>query len=103
MLNFAIRNNRDSINTNMDAASLQVTQNNLIREILGITDINVLERLEQFLRRDKVESYGGVVAEEPCMGKTEILSHIDQACKEYQLIKQGKLKAISKEELLYDL
>ncbi len=87
----------------MNGASLQVTQNNLIREILGITDINLLERLEQFLRKDKVESVGDVVAEEPCMDKAEILSHVDQACKEYQLIKQGKLKAISKEELLNDL
>lgn len=41
--------------------------------------------------------------EKPCMDKAEILSHVDQACKEYQLIKQGKLKAISKEELLTDL
>lgn len=87
----------------MNVASLQVTQNNLIREILGITDINLLERLEQFLRRDKVESLGGIVAEGACMGKDEILSHLNQACQEYQQIKQGKMKAISKEELLNDL
>lgn len=87
----------------MDVASLQITQNNLIREILGITDIKLLERLEQFLLRDKVESEEGIDAEEPCMSKAEVLSHFDQACKEYQLIKQGKMKAISKEELLNDL
>lgn len=87
----------------MNVASLQVTQNNLIREILGITDIKLLKKLEQFLRRDKVESVGDIVAEEPCMTKAEILSHVDQACKEYQLIKQGKMKAISKEGLLNDL
>lgn len=64
-----------------------------------------MERLEQFLRKDKIESVsvGDVVSEEPCMSKAEILSHVGQACKEYQLIKQGKLKAISKEELLNDL
>lgn len=87
----------------MSVASLQVTQNNLIREILGITDIDLLKRLEQFLRRDQAESLGDVVAEEPCIVKSEILSNVDKACKEYQLIKQGKLKAISKEELLNDL
>lgn len=87
----------------MNAANLQAAQNNLIREILGITDVNLLERIEQFLRRDKVDASADVVAEEPCMTKAEILSHVDQACKEYQLIKQGKLKAISKEELLNDL
>lgn len=87
----------------MNAANLQAAQNNLIREILGITDVNLLERIEQFLRRDKVEASADIVAEEPCMTKAEILSHVDQACKEYQLIKQGKLKAISKEELLNDL
>lgn len=48
----------------MNVASLQVTQNNLIREIL---------------------------------------SHLNQACQEYQQIKQGKMKAVSKEELLNDL
>lgn len=87
----------------MNVASLQVTQNNLIREILGITDIDLLKRLEQILHRDRIESTGDIVAEEPCMTKSEILSHVDQACKEYQLIKQGKMKAISKEELLNDL
>ena len=87
----------------MNVASLQVTQNNLIREILGITDIKLLERLEQFLRRDKVESVEGIVAEDSCMSKAEILSHVDQACQEYKQIKQGKMKAISKEELLNDL
>lgn len=87
----------------MNAANLQAAQNNLIREILGITDVNLLERIEQFLRRDKVDASADVVAEEPCMTKAEILSHVDRACKEYQLIKQGKLKAISKEELLNDL
>lgn len=87
----------------MNAANLQAAQNNLIREILGITDVNLLERIEQFLRRDKVEASADIVAEETCMTKAEILSHVDQACKEYQLIKQGKLKAISKEELLNDL
>lgn len=87
----------------MNVARLQVTQNNLIREILGITDIDLLEKLEQTLRKDKVESVGDVVSEEPCMSKEEILSHVDNACKEYQLIKQGKIKAISKEELLNDL
>lgn len=84
----------------MSAVSLQVTQNNLIREILGITDLNLLERLEQFLHKDRS---GDVVAEEPFMTKSEVLSHVDQACKEYLLIKQGKMKAISKEELLNDL
>ena len=46
----------------MNVARLQVTQNNLIREILGITDIDLLEKLEQTLRKDKVESVGDVVS-----------------------------------------
>ena len=42
-------------------------------------------------------------AEELCITKAKILSHVDQTCKEYQFMKQGKLKAISKEELLNEL
>lgn len=87
----------------MNVTSLQVTQNNLIREILGITDIDLLKRLEQVLHRDRSKSVGDIVAEEPCMTKSEILSHVDKACKEYQLIRQGKMEAIFKEELLNDL
>lgn len=81
----------------MATMALQAEQNGLIRMILDVKDIRVLERLRSVL----LQMDGR--AEEPAMGKEEILSHIDRSCKEAGLIREGKLEAVSVEELMNEL
>lgn len=81
----------------MATMALQAEQNGLIRMILDVKDISVLERLRSVLVQM------GERAEEPAMSKDEILSHIDQSCKEANLIREGRLEAVSVEELMNEL
>lgn len=39
----------------------------------------------------------------PCMSREEVLAHIEQSCREARLIREGKLKAVSVEELMNEL
>lgn len=89
------------------AMSLEAVQTELIRNILNISDIHVLEKLNKLLRREekKAKECAMVVAEDevPYMTKAEILANFDQACKELKLNLEGKLEFEDAEELLNEL
>lgn len=98
----------------MTALSLETLQNELIRDVLRIDDMNVLKKVRNLLRREERKaaadyaaqpSASEVVSEEaePYMTKEEILANFDQACKELKLNLEGKLEFKTLEEALNEL
>lgn len=90
----------------MNSVSLQTEQNELIRMILDIQDLNVLRRIKEALLCERsAEATASCVCEEaePYMSKAEILESIDTACKELKLYREGKLQLKNAEELLDEL
>lgn len=53
--------------------------------------------------KEKTNSLEKVEAEDGCMTKAEILANLDEACKELQLYKEGKLATRPLEDLLNEL
>lgn len=92
----------------MATLTLETLQNELIREVLNVNDINVLKKVKNLLRREERKSSdarASVLSEEeaPYMTKEEILANFDQACKELKLNLEGKLELKSMEDLLKEL
>ena len=85
----------------MTALSLEMMQNELIRDVLRIDDMGVLKKVRNLLRRE--ERKAAAEAPEPCMTKDEILANFDQACKELKLNLEGKLEFKTLEEALNEL
>ena len=89
------------------AMSLEAVQTELIRNILNVSDIHILDKLNKMLRREekKAKESAMMVAEDevPYMTKAEILANFDQACKELKLNLEGKLEFKDAEELLNEL
>ena len=89
--------------------TLEALQNELIRELLDVCDINLLKKVRDLLRHEtsgyEVAESTSVVAEdqEPYMSKEEILANFDQACKELKLNLEGKLELKNAEDLLNEL
>jgi len=87
--------------------SLEAVQTELIRNILNVSDIHILDKLNRMLRREEKKAKESVmmVAEDevPYMTKAEILANFDQACKELKLNLEGKLEFKDAEELLNEL
>ena len=87
-------------------ATIEMLQNELIRDVLNINDINILKKIRNFLRKEEHETAEQPVVSEdevPYMSKAEILSNFDQACKELKLNLEGKLEFKTAEELLDEL
>ena len=97
----------------MATLTLESLQNELIRDVLRVDNIDVLKKLRSLLHREerkaasyaKPQSTSSVVAEEtePYMTKKEILANFDQACKELKLNLEGKLEFKTLEEALDEL
>ena len=89
--------------------TLEALQNELIRELLDVRDINLLKKVCDLLRHEtpgyEVAEPMSVVAEdqEPYMSKEEILANFDQACKELKLNLEGKLEFKTLKEALDEL
>ena len=93
----------------MSAVSLETLQNEVIRDVLNINDINVLKKVKNLLKREERKvsrvEVPSVVSEDevPYMTKEEILANFDQACKELKLNLEGKLELKNAEDLLDEL
>ena len=97
----------------MATLTLESLQNELIRDVLRVDNIDVLKKLRNLLRREERKTAGyaeqtsapSIVAEEaePYMTKEEILANFDQACKELKLNLEGKLEFKNAEDLLNEL
>lgn len=93
----------------MSAVSLETLQNEVIRDVLNINDINVLKKVKNLLKREERKvprvEVPSVVSEDevPYMTKEEILANFDQACKELKLNLEGKLELKKAEDLLDEL
>lgn len=97
----------------MATLTLESLQNELIRDVLRVDDIDVLKKLRNLLHREERKAAGyaeqpsasASVAEEaaPYMTKEEILANFDQACKELKLNLEGKLEFKNAEDLLNEL
>ena len=93
----------------MATMTLEALQNELIRELLDVRDINLLKKVCDLLRHEtpgyEVAEPTSVVAEdqEPYMSKEEILANFDHACKELKLNLEGKLEFKTLKEALDEL
>ena len=91
----------------MSTMSLEAVQTDLIRQILNVSDIHILSKVKQLLRREEKETtdYPMMMAEErvPYKTKAEVLADFGQACKELKLNLEGKLEFKSLEEALDEL
>mgnify|MGYP001777299426 CR=1 FL=1 len=97
----------------MATSTLESLQNELIRDVLRVDNMDILKKVRNLLRREerKTTAYAehvsapSTVAEEaePYMTKEEILANFDQACKELKLNLEGKLEFKTLEEALNEL
>lgn len=88
----------------MKAVRLESEQNELIRRILAVDDVDVLKKVKALLLKYDMRKTD-VVAEEaaPYKTKAETLKGFDEACKDMKLAREGKLKGRPIEELLDEL
>ncbi len=97
----------------MATLTLESLQNELIRDVLRVDNMDILKKVRNLLRREERKTTGyaehvsapSTVAEEaePYMTKEEILANFDQACKELKLNLEGKLEFKNAEDLLNEL
>lgn len=97
----------------MATLTLESLQNELIRDVLRVDNMDILKKVRNLLRREERKTTGyaehvsapSTVAEEaePYMTKEEILANFDQACKELKLNLEGKLEFKTLEEALNEL
>ena len=65
----------------MQAATIESRQNDLIRSILSIRDLDVLSRLQVSVRRAKKKA---AEKDDTCMTKEEFFAMIDQRMESYE-------------------
>lgn len=97
----------------MATLTLESLQNELIRDVLRVDNMDILKKVRNLLRREERKTTGyaehvsapSTVAEEaePYMTKEEILANFDQACKELKLNLEGKLEFKTLEEALKEI
>ena len=97
----------------MTTTTLESLQNEVIRDVLNVSDVHILKKLKNFLRCEERKKHeyaasqpaSAVASEEaePYMTKEEILANFDQACKELKLNLEGKLEFKTLEEALNEL
>lgn len=80
-----------------NTATLQINQNDIIRQVLSITDVHLLTTIKEFIgskRRDIEE------ADAYNPSKAETLAGLDEAFRDARLLKEGKLQGRPVEEFL---
>ncbi len=92
----------------MNSYTIQSTQNDLIRQILQVQDINLLERIKTLLYKESEvteEASSNILAEEEVRYKTraEIMADMEEAFKTAKLAREGKIEGRPIEELLNEL
>lgn len=77
-----------------NAATLQINQNDIIRQVLSITDVTQLNAIKEFIRskRQSVEEYNP--------SKSDTLAGLDEAFRDARLLREGKLNGRPVEEFL---
>ncbi len=65
----------------MDTASIQLTQMDIIRQVLNVSDMNLLTRIKAFLANNKESSL--TIDQQSCITE-ELQKDIDEARKEYK-------------------
>ena len=79
----------------MQAATIESRQNDLIRSILSIRDLDVLNRLQVSVRRAKKKA---AEKDDTCMTKEEFFAMIDQRMEAYE---KGNYITFSSPEEMY--
>lgn len=77
-----------------NATTLQINQNDIIRQVLSITDVTQLNAIKEFIRskRQSVEEYNP--------SKADTLAGLDEAFRDARLLREGKLNGRPVEEFL---
>ena len=86
----------------MSAVSLETLQNEVIRDVLNVNDVNILKKVKKLLHKEERKASSAEVPA-PYMTKEEILANFDQACKELKLNLEGKLEFKTLKEALDEL
>lgn len=88
----------------MNAISLANAQNSLVRQILNITDIEVLNKVEQVLNAMNPVTFS-VIGNSHTTEKSrkEYLKDWEDVCVQIRDAREGKLKGRSVEELINEL
>lgn len=95
----------------MNATTIQSSQNDLIRQILGIEDAEVLKRIKKYIAKTakKVQFRTQPLIESeinetiPDLTKEELVDDLNAMCEQIKLVRAGKLKGRPVEELLNEL
>ena len=86
----------------MTTTTLESLQNEVIRDVLNVSDVHILKKLKNFLRREERKTHE-YAASQPASAVASILANFDQACKELKLNLEGKLEFKTLEEALNEL
>ena len=87
----------------MSAVSLETLQNEVIRDVLNVNDVNILKKVKKLLHKEERKASSAEVPSVVSETKEEILANFDQACKELKLNLEGKLELKKAEDLLNEL
>lgn len=89
----------------MDAMTVQTVQNNLIRRVLEVQDMNLLKKAMKLLSHTEDEETVNTVSEEmaPYKTKAEVLADWEEVCDTIKSAREGKIKGRPVEELLNEL
>lgn len=69
---------------------MQITQNDIIKQVLSINDLEFLSRIKSFIAFENTHS-GDVVAE-PEQTRDEVMAGIDEAFRIAKMAREGKIK-----------
>ena len=85
--------------------TLDTLRNDVVRQILGMEDINILKKVRDLIAREtsKALSVGTVEEDYVPQTKEEILIGLREACNELKLHREGKLEFKTLEEVLDEL
>lgn len=94
----------------MNATTIQSSQNDLIRQILGIEDAEVLKRIKNYIAKTakKVQFRTQPLEQEidesvPDLTKEELMADLNAMCEQIKLVRAGKLKGTPWEEFRHEL
>lgn len=87
----------------MSTTSLQAEQNDLIRRILDVKDLDLLRRVKALLNAEVAIDDNVKEPDLPYTTREEIESHLERACEEVRKIREGELVSIKAEDLLNEL